>query len=320
MNFDFVETDICIYHRNCGDGFCCAWLVWSTVGSHGLKDIEYIALGPSTKINEKDLEKFAGKNVLIVDLSFSKEDLLDIQKVARNVLVLDHHKTAENALKDLDFAIFDQSECGASLLYKSLYEYNNEKFDHDSREVYCLPHIINYVKDRDLWLWEIEGSHEINAYLQTLPFEFDIWNETATCLDNQSGRLMIREKGSMILETQNRMADELAQYSNLVELYTGPERGETVKAKVVNCSVRELISMTGHRILELEESKPENERASVAIMYSIFPDGGLLFSVRSSPSFDASAIAVAWGGGGHANACGFKGRIEEGFPWLFEKS
>ncbi len=310
MNFDFSETDICIYHRNCGDGFCCAWLVWSTVGNHGLKDIEYIALGPSTKINEKDLEKFAGKNVLIVDLSFSKEDLLDIQKVARNVLVLDHHKTAENALKDLDFAIFDQSECGASLLYRHLN--NDPDFDQ--------PSIIDYVKDRDLWNWELESSHEINAYLQTLPFEFETWDEAATCLDDHRGYRMIREKGSMILETQNRIADELAQYSNLVELYTGPERGNTIKARVVNCSVRELISMTGHRILELEENKPENERVSVAIMYSIFPDGGLLFSVRSSPSFDASVIAVAWGGGGHANACGFKGRIEEGFPWRFDKS
>ena len=320
MKFDFTEVDICIYHRNCGDGFCCAWLIWSIVGGRGKKDIDYLALSPSTKINDKDLDKFAGKNVLIVDLSFSKNDLLDIQKVARNVLVVDHHKTAEADLKDLDFAIFRQDECGASLLYGLLL---SEMYDHDE-DALCrvggdVPRIVGFVKDRDLWQWKLEHSHEINAYLQTLPFEFEIWDEAAKCIDDFDGFKMLREKGSMIMETQNRMANELAEYANLVELYTGPERGETVKAKVVNCSVRELISITGHAILELEKSKPENEQVEVAILYSIFPDGGFLFSVRSVPSFDASVIATAWGGGGHKNACGFKGRIEEGFPWLFEK-
>jgi oligoribonuclease NrnB/cAMP/cGMP phosphodiesterase (DHH superfamily) len=314
MNFDFSQTDICIYHRNCGDGFCCAWLVWSTVGDYGLQDIEYIALGPSTKINEQDLEKFAGKNILVVDLSFSEDDLLDIQKVARSVLVLDHHKTAAAALKDLDFAIFDEDECGASLLYREMQAQHPHYFDGE------MPSIIDFVKDRDLWNWNVEYSHEVNAYLQTLAFEFSVWYFVAEELNSAAGFRQIREKGSMILETQNRMADELAEYANLVELYTGPERGNTVRAKVVNCSVRELISMTGHRILELETEKPDNKRVEVAIMYSIFPDGGLLFSVRSVPSFDASVIASAWGGGGHKNACGFKGRIENGLPWLFEKN
>ena len=98
--------------------------------------------------------------------------------------------------------------------------------------------------------------------------------------------------------------------------HVSSEKEDTVRARVVNCPVRELISMTGHTILENEATKPEDERVEVAIMYTIFPDGGLLFSVRSTRDFDASVIAKSWGGGGHKSACGFKGRITDGLPWI----
>lgn len=318
MNFDLFETDVCIYHRNCADGFCCAWLVWRYLGNNGERDIEFHAMNPSTRVGDETLESFHGKNVLVVDLSLSKDNLIDIQKVARNIAVLDHHKTAEGFLKELDFAVFDIEECGASLLFKhiaSQLSINDPLWTGPER-----PRIVDFVKDRDLWLWEEGYSHEVNALIQTLPFEFPDWNVVADQLDTNTGLEEVIRDGAAILKTQNRMADELARHANEVGLFVGPERHSTIKAKVVNCPVRELISMVGHRILEIEDEKDKDEKAQVAVMYSIFPDGGFLFSLRSVPSFDASVIASAWGGGGHKNACGFKGNVDEGLPWIFERS
>jgi len=119
----------------------------------------------------------------------------------------------------------------------------------------------------------------------------------------------------VILQTQNRMVEELASYAAPVELFIDPSRQQSVKARVVNCPLKELISMTGHKIIQIEQAKEVDDRADVAVMFTIFPDGGYLCSIRSAPSFNASVIAKAWDGGGHAQACGFKGDIKDGLPW-----
>jgi len=316
MDFNFKEVDVCVYHRACHDGFCCAYLVWNILGGKGQREIDFIPMNPSTKIDQADLDRFSGKRVLIVDLSFSRDDLFAIQKVASEVIVIDHHKTAAADLGDLPFAVFDMNYSGAGLLWKVLIEYFKKQGQAAQvADPEFPPMLAQYVQDRDLWKWKLPQSNEINAWLQTVPFEFETWYQADLLLGNPETLGKVASNGTVILNTQQRMVDELAGYAALVELWIGPEKLHSVKARVVNCPVKELISMTGHTILELEEAKPEKERVEVAVLYTLFPDGGLLFSIRSARSFDSSVIAKAWGGGGHAQACGFKGSLEEGFPW-----
>lgn len=313
MQFDFASTDVCVYHNNCHDGFCCAYFVWSRIDRFGEKGIEYVAKNPSTQLNDDDLEQFRLKNVLVVDLSFDRENLLKIKEVAKSLIVVDHHKTAMETLKDLDFAVFDMNYSGAGLLYKLYVEYLN-RFTPGHVPFRGLTNLIRYVQDRDIWKWELPNSKEINAYLQTIPFDFDTWYHVEHLLDNDPENII--SSGAAILATQNRMTKEIASNASLVDLYVSPDKLSTVKARVVNCPVRELISMVGHEIVEEELAKPESERAYVAVMYTIFPDGNVLFSLRSSRDFDASVIAKSWGGGGHKSACGFKGEMINGFPWV----
>lgn len=316
MNFDFDQVDVCIYHRNCADGFCSAYLVWNCIGKKGQKNIDYIDMNPSAKVDQNLLLKLTGKVVLIVDLSFSKQDLLKLKSIARQLLVLDHHDSAMKDLEGLEFAIFDKNHCGASLFWFEYVMWLKTTTPHMNIDPNIAPLLVQYVRDRDLWRFELPDSKAVSSYVQTIPFTFESWAYLDTMVGNPESLKQIIFEGGIILKTKNNMINEFAGYSKEVMLYMSPNKNNQIKARVVNCSVRELISETGHAILVNESLKPESERAKIALLYTVFSDGGLLCQMRSIAPFDCSLIAVAWGGGGHKQSCGFHTDIKDGLPWV----
>lgn len=306
MDFDFRSVDTCLYHKDCVDGFTSAWIFYR-YSLDRYKDIKFIPM--THGMNHEDIKPdIIGKNVLIVDFSFKRNVLLELQPLAKSMLVVDHHKTALEDLEGLPFAIFDMSKCGASLLWSLLYTTKPDW-------------LIDYVEDRDLWLWKLPDSKAINSVIQTTPQEFDEWDK----LFDLSFDSMC-EDGHSINSAFNYLAKTTAKDAKLVELSV-PIKTEVnppplssqesttlfsftnVKMRVVSCGVANLISETLHEVLEAFDD------VDVACSYTIFPDGGQLYSLRSRRSFDCSWIAKAFGGGGHAQACGFKRKDVLGFPW-----
>lgn len=320
VDFDFKSVDVCVYHKSCADGFCSAYIVWTALVKLGGRNVDFIAMNPSSIVDDDLLNKFADKTVLIVDLSFSRDGLLNIKHVAKDVIVIDHHKTAMDDLNDLDFAVFDMNYSGAGLLWKTYVKYlERNGFPAPDAEFPSM--LVQYVQDRDLYRFRLQNSESINSYIQSMEFDFEIWDKLDSLLSNVEGTKEVTILGGVVLSIQHKMASELIPFAKPVNLFIDMNKDDTVKAMVLNCPVRQLISMTGDKILKIEKDKPDNEKIDVAIMYTCFPDGGILFSMRSVPFFDASVIAKAWGGGGHVNACGFKGNISSGFPWtLIDKS
>ena len=80
-----------IYHANCVDGFASAWAAREFLGEAG---IEYISCVYEKLPDIKDI----GQIIYIVDFSFSRTILKDLCEIHKKVIVLDHHKTAEEAL------------------------------------------------------------------------------------------------------------------------------------------------------------------------------------------------------------------------------
>ena len=102
-------------------------------------------------------------------------------RVARSVLILDHHKTAEAALakwtKPFNFTPpelgeiichFDQNLSGAGLAWKYFFPTDP------------VPRMVEHVQDRDLWRFELPGTREICAALYAQEFEFEKWEHLAT--------------------------------------------------------------------------------------------------------------------------------------------
>ena len=74
------EVDLVFYHSPCLDGFTAAWVVWNS----RKEKCKYIGMS----YNKKDIEPIGitGKNVLILDYSFSKK-VLFVLVLSKRILV-----------------------------------------------------------------------------------------------------------------------------------------------------------------------------------------------------------------------------------------
>lgn len=269
------------------DGFCSAWLC-----HQAWPDADYIAMNygePPPDVTDRD--------VMILDFSFKRPVMEVLGTKAKSLVVLDHHKTAESDLAVGLFLkcpaniIFDMAKSGAMLTW----DYLNELFNTGLIECppACLtlgdPHwIVRYIQDRDLWLWNLNSSKEINATLGSYPKDFKVWTDLSIYLDTKQAAI----EGSAILRYQNQTVESQVKNAHSMKMF-GVEN-----IPVLNCTV--LISeICG----ELAKGKP------FAATY-FDRDNLRIWSLRSdSNGMDVSELAKSVGGGGHKNASGFQEKI-----------
>lgn len=85
-----------LYHANCWDGFCAAW-----VARKAMPDAEFIPVqygqDPPEQAGDKD------RRLFLVDFSYQRNVMFRLGALHRQgMTVLDHHKTAQAALEGLD--------------------------------------------------------------------------------------------------------------------------------------------------------------------------------------------------------------------------
>ena len=115
-----MKPDICIYHGGCDDGFGAAWAVWKR-----WPDVQFIP-----GVYGKEPPDVKGKNVLMVDFSYKRPVIEAMAKAAYSLTILDHHKTAQADLQDLEAwaamegigasvkVIFDMEQSGATITWQ----------------------------------------------------------------------------------------------------------------------------------------------------------------------------------------------------------
>jgi len=292
------DYDVCIYHSKCCDGFCAAWLVHRENPKIEFHSWNHSRTRPDDVLEL--LEIVNDKRVLIVDFSFKRDIMDQLMTEAAELRVVDHHETAKNELAGLNYATFDMNRSGAGLLFDLMYP-GKERFP-----------LVSYVEDRDLWNWEIEYSREVNAAIQLSDFDFDAYSSLNNGISSNIEKVIAA--GKLILDIQNKTIQGMISNSKEVDLFVAPNSKDTVSAIAIPCSVSTLISLTGEAILkDVERTKGEIQ---LAVIYTVFPDGNAVFSLRSTKDYAVDDIAVAYGGGGHPNSCGFKYNVvENGYPW-----
>lgn len=253
------------YHASCYDGFGAAWAAWKKCGD----DAKYVAVQYGKPMPELP----DGADVFIVDFSYPRQELLALKARMNSLVVLDHHKTAQQDLAGLDFAIFDMNKSGAVLAWE---------YFHPGQPV---PKLLEYVQDRDLWQWKLAQSREVSAALQSYRMDFELWEGM------MSQTLTLADEGEAILRWQQQKIE--AAISHAVWMKIGGYR-----VPVVNAT--QLMSEICHRLCE---AYPD---AAFAAYYFDDKDGNRQWGLRSVGEFDVSAIAKRYGGGGHRNAAGFK--------------
>ena len=311
-----------IYHANCTDGFGAAFAAWLKFGDK----VEYLPMeyGSSIKAN---LPMFVDRDVYILDFSFHKEDMGDIFAEARRVVWLDHHKTAfemwcgeyhrgmqydcgsESPVIRYDhYILLDDNKSGAMLAWE---------YFHPDTEV---PMLIRHIDDRDRWVFALPGSKELHAALASYkPWTFDQW-----------WRLFYDKPG---LGT-NKRADMIQEGAALLRAHS--QQVQSALKQATQCWIKALepIDLPGSFIdgilpewQGLAANAPAflasdlghelaNKSGTFGLVWSMAGDGQIHCSLRSNGDYDVSAIAKAFGGGGHCNAAGFSTDINTLLEWL----
>jgi oligoribonuclease NrnB/cAMP/cGMP phosphodiesterase (DHH superfamily) len=272
------RSALVIYHHPCLDGFTSAWAAKQALGNTA----EYV---PGNYGNDGVLPDVDNRVVYLVDFSYPKAVMLELASRASKVIVLDHHKTAEEDLKELlDSGViegeFDMDRSGAMMTWDYFFP------DRDA------PEFVQYVQDRDLWKKELPYCEEINLAMFSYEYTFANWDDIAAMPIQ-----MLRDEGFAIHRKHMKDVRELTEQVRYMTI-GGHKNIPTVNANYFYGS--DLCAM-------LSEDKP------FAAYFWVNSEGQYVFGLRSNKDFegcvDVSAIAASYGGGGHANASGF--RIDE---------
>lgn len=284
------NKDIVIYHKDCMDGVASAAL-WSMYNSNTL----FLPIQNNT-IESDSLLYILNRildtndvNIVFLDFSTTYDNVITLANTYNSVLIIDHHKTFKEisdtlpSLSNLE-VIYDESESGATLTYHYLRTI--------TLKVTLYPYVFaEYVKDRDIWNFELPLSKEFSIGLRELIKPNDV-NSFIDTVMNTSVNEIIDIGKSIYLDKQ---VDSITHISKLKKITL-----DNIEFYAINATSN--ISEIGNAICT-KYNKP-------ALMYFILPSNEVIFSMRSIDKLsDVSIIAKAYGGGGHRNACGFKGDL-----------
>jgi uncharacterized protein len=297
------KPDLCIYHGGCDDGFGAAWAIWRRWPDTVFHAGHY----------RQPLPNAEGKNVLFVDFSAKRAEIDAMVQTAASIVILDHHKTAEEDLQpfivrdaigspyslcgmperlpdmlrdlmvDLDrppvIAVFDMEHSGAVMAWQ---------FAHSQHTSDPLPLMLTLIEDRDLWRFDHgEETRAFSAALRTYPQDLKLWDRLSP---NVRGMV---EEGRVVLRAQRIDVRKI-----VAQAYMHKIAGHQVP--VANAPPF-YASEVGNDLLAFHPEAP------FAATWWRRADGKDQWSLRSEDDrVDVSEIAKRFGGGGHRNAAGFE--------------
>ena len=275
------EINYVIYHGSCSDGFTAAMCCWYWRKLNGLSvDKNDITFFPG--YYGKPPPTVTGKNVLLCDFSYKPDQFSKILTSANKVLILDHHKTAEEYMKNVEDInkVFDMNHCGAYITYRYFFGYSKP-----------LPRMITYVEYNDLWMDERESTRGFTAFMFSKPFEFE---EYVKFMDDEyldqsikTGNGMVLQNDSHIDYLKNNIIPNFIQLSGMY-YFAGQLCQSLLKSELGHAAFMALPYLN----------------FSVIYSHRNF-SGATSYSLRSMDDrTDVSIIAKHFGGGGHRCAAG----------------
>jgi len=266
-----------IYHgQSCPDGFAAALAAWLFYEGKA----EFLGLDHGNVRSVADLPALEGRAVYILDFSFSAAILRGIEERAAKLVLLDHHKSAAEQLTGFacrcGVVHFDMTKSGSRLAWE---------FFQPGKP---LPDLVRFIEDRDIWTWQYPESAGFLAALDMEPFEFVLWAAIAAFDADQLVAFMAR--GQAMDEKFNKLAAGIAE--GALPICFNGEHGLMVNAPgVFHSVVGDMLS---------------RQCSSFALLWCVSKEGVVKAGLRSQRNYDCIALARSMGGGGHAQACGFK--------------
>lgn len=329
---------IVLYHANCTDGFSAAAVAFKalmpkhdvyreknlgkaghefvfTDGHVVFRPVQYgqqlsdIIAELTLICSDGSPQTFAEYTLYILDFSFPVNQLDWVMEFVKELIVLDHHKSAQESLKNIigdRYIIVEPGEyTEKQLLQKG--KHRNVVFDMDHcgavmTHQYFFPNLevplfLKYVQDRDLWQWKLPNSREVSAGIGLIPRDLRTFSQYAF----RPSVIQLAEDGKLILTREKQLILSLA--SKAVFSHVENDK-DSIEMFAVNSPI-----FQSEICEEILEQHPEIKVAS-CYFHDIEKDE-FIFSVRSRqrdlPSSEtALAVAKIFNGGGHDCAAGFR--------------
>ncbi|BFI32236.1 uncharacterized protein MPTK2_4g04030 [Marchantia polymorpha subsp. ruderalis] len=336
-----VAKAVVLYHYPCPDGVfaaLAAHLYHSAVGC----PVHFLPNSVFQPLTVKDLNVEGVDVFYLLDFAGPQSFAVDLAHKAKQVIVLDHHKTALETLprngegpQNL-LSVLDMSRSGATVAY----DYFQEKLQTAdlkklppsliysrnpvSQSVNLLSEsklqrvraLFKYIEDADLWKWKLPDSKAFSSGLSDIGLEFSYLKnpgifEQLLELDTQD--LICRGRES--LKSKQAVIDGVLVESFRLAL-GGGQFGHCLAVRADD---------SAHLRSELG-----NQLAAKSLTSELLPIGAVIYvqpgyegtetqfkvSLRSiGESADTTKISQAYGGGGHRNASSFLISREELERW-----
>lgn len=284
---------VVMYHSKCFDGTMAAAGALHAIHKGTLaKDTKMIYISyPQATFdkffggNGHYIKAYGAEKYIFVDFCPPEDVVVELVRRGHQVVILDHHKTAEanvGHLKDLEGVeiIFDSSRSGASISWQYFADW--------------IPSLVKYVEDRDLWKWQLPQTKEVIAWLSATAETNNPESYLEACESFHHDEVTPMQVGAYLVKEMNCRVEEMASRFRYAEI-EGFGRGAFVNAPVYQSEVCEYIY--------------ERYPVPFVIAYAVTKEGQVSVSARSKKgaahAVDVAAMAEnLFGGGGHHNAAG----------------
>ncbi len=275
------EIDTVIYHSPCPDGTGAAYSAWKYLTEKFPdRKVEYygIAAGANPPLN------VTNRSVLICDISFRKEILVDMISKAKRLAILDHHISAQKDLAEIDdkYKVFRMDRSGAFLTWS--YFFPDQP----------VPLLIQYIQDVDIWTKKLPNADAFSSWFSLVPYEFEQYDKY---IEDSALLQMIDVKGRSMVELNQFYTQQACPFvaPKFMQI-----RDKFYFVGYLNSTV--LKSDIGNRVFD------GYPMIDFSCIYSINDrTDSTSISLRSTAKHvDVSVIASYFRGGGHRNASGMR--------------
>jgi hypothetical protein len=264
-----LQDIVVIYHAHCQDGFGSAFAAYQKFGDTA----SYMPC--SDRVVPP--EGLVDKEVYILDFSYPKEVLLELEKNNKKLVVIDHHISAQEAVEAVKEHVFTLDHAASYLSWEYFTESVVPSF-------VTMLEIIDLAKDK-------EGNEtDLITYILSKPFTFEAYDDLLKDFSSEEGLERIRAAGRV-------------QHDYL----------ELIIEAIVDKP--DFVVFEGYTVPCINMHLPLNEKSiALRMLYEKYPpfsisyrfDNGLLkVSLRGNGEVDLTVLAGKYGGGGHKNSSGF---------------
>lgn len=270
-------TKFLVAHKACHDGLAGAWVAKQF-------DPSLNVFFSSRKHEWKDhIHPQTGDFVYFVDFSPNPEDLHHLIDQDIKCMVLDHHDTDVNKIKNYDtlnhsglgqYCNFDMTKAGCLVAWD--YFFKDKPY----------PKLLEYISIADIWAWRDDRDHAIVQYMRTL-MDADATLEQFEEMLNQFDEEKFAMLGQGIYKRVQKDAKHMAKRFCIMDF-------DGVEVAAVNGTLYH--SEVGHELSLVSPS-------GIGVVFSVIPESN---TIKVSARGDkANKFAEKYGGGGHPQAAGF---------------